>query len=154
MDANETGCRDSATSVDVHTLTSLLYSAHKLNQRSLAAEVADSIKSARAALENGLNVSVKTQRQADYVARRIASAKTRIAELEALHKSFASCRGEIGTLPVFRDKEAVCEPEIAKWANRLQEEVEEMAWLSVKAQDDAARFRAGCAALDEMEGVW
>ena len=115
------------------TLLTLLYSAHKLNHRSLADEVADSLKSARSALSDGLNVSVRTQRQADYVARRVASAKERIAELEALRATFASCRGEIGALPVFRDKEQKCEYSIARWAERLQGEVEHRAWLALKA---------------------
>lgn len=53
-------------------------------------------------------------------------AVTRVAELDALQKTYASLNEDHP--PVVHKRNGVCEPEIAHWAKRLQREVEQRAW--------------------------
>ena len=65
--------------------------------------------------------------------RRMRENKGRVLELTL---RYASLRGELGALPVFRDTTAVCEASVSRWAARLQEEVEQRAWESLRSAEN------------------
>lgn len=107
----------------VTLIREIVRSAHYC-KHSVAAEVAATVASAQEAYNAAATRSVRTESQARMVANVLERNRARLEVLAALKQQFASFRGESGQLPVFRDKEAKCEPGLAEVARQLQDAVE------------------------------
>jgi hypothetical protein len=118
-------------SPDAAAIYEILRSAYYC-RHSVADEVAASVRGATEAYTLAVSKPARTEaqhRMLKSVADRNSARLKQLAELTAAYTSF---RGELGSLPVFRDREAKCEAEIAAWAARLAGVVEQRAWDSLR----------------------
>jgi hypothetical protein len=71
----------------------------------------------------------------------LAWAQKCLTDVQKLIATYASMRGEHpdARMPVFKDKERACEPQIAELAARLQDGVERATWVALDGKEEMGR---------------
>jgi len=113
-----------------HVIIELVRSAYHC-RHTVAVELALCIRRAREGYESAATKTVRTEAQGRMVKSVMERNSALLARLSALHGQYASFRGELGTLPTFRDKAAKCDPALAAMARATQDEVFERAVRSL-----------------------
>jgi len=119
-------------SPEILTIYETLRTAYCL-KRTVGAEVADTLSRYERSIPEDIGriANAKSQRMAEMFADSVGRTAEHFARLQSLAATYASFRGELGTLPAFRDKTAKCEPELAAMARTTEDEVFERAVRSL-----------------------